>query len=1147
MSSVVARLSSSCAVIVLTLAVSSTSSARADERVEDGLRIHTSAVTGRASFVSAADGGAIPVDTNVAGVDPAEAFIASYGRLFGVSDRAKQLRRDRVTIDRIGHRHTSFRQVHDGVPVFGGVLRVHEDRAGAVSAANGDVFAIDAGLGVVPTLTRTEAASTVKLLTGAPDGTIERNELTIVDPGWYGDATVGAHLVYHVVVTDLSAGVHQAYFLDAHTGKVLDTWALCTAKNRRVFTDGVGVVRDEGDPATGDFEADAAYDWAGDTYDYLFRAFNRDGLDDFGGRMEATVHLNSSSCPNAFGGSGGTFYCDGTVTDDIVAHEFGHGLTDFTAGLIYQNQSGQLNEAFSDVLGEIVDLLNGDAAFAGAPGGTPWPPTDTGPGTDTPNDLRTGCIFGTVITVNAPGSIAGDYGAQAASFGPLLTTTGVTADLVVADPVRGCDVDLPFVNGGDMAGKIVLIDRGECFFTEKVLNAQDQGAVGVIVANNLATGLSPMGGSDPAVTIPSVGSSRDDGDVLKATAATDTVNLTLRDIDTTGVRWLVGEDASGFGGAIRDMWQPSCAGDPDTANDTLQTCNPDDSGGVHSGSGVPNHMFAMLTDGKSFNGFTINPIGLFKAGAVFHRALTIFMTPTSDFEDAYAAFNLAAADLVDETIKDPRDGSDWATFTSSDAAEVDKAMLAVEMNTSGACGRSELLDTSPIDPCPSSPPVYADDFESGVNGWTVSNTSPPTPYDWIQRSSLLPFGRPGTVWFAEDPFLGDCDTQDESAVHSLTSPSIPITVGSSPVLVSFAHYVETEAFYDGGNVRVSVNGGGFELVPRGAFTNNPYNSGLAVSGNTNPLAGEVAFTGEPLTGGGWGTSVIDISSFFPGPGAHTLRIQFDFSKDGCSGNDGWYVDDFAVYACGHTVPVPDPVVAESTKGNRYLQFSAPGDGSEQAIRVTITSLNGFPVPDPDQLWLGPPFEAPEENSAQPGLTFTAAPLQCTPHFRDWSTLGVISVYGAEIVPGSTYDVQRADIACPDVADESCFATAVELVTGRFGDNVELFAGPGNPPQPDFTDIASVVLKFLAEPDAPIKALAQLQPNVVFPTRAIDFKDIATAVNAFLGTPYASLYSGPCVCPATVTCGATACDGDGDCGDGLCIDGFCRDACGRCAP
>ncbi len=1132
----------------------------ADVAIRDGLRIRTSNLTGHASFVTAADGGTIPVrQTIAAGAVTAEDFIREHGHLFGVRDRSKELLVDTVRTDATGHTHTSYKQVFQGVAVFGGVLRVHQNARGGITAANGDFYPIPEDLDTVANLTSDEAVAATKRLVHSADPNVERADLAIVDPGWYGDPVVGAHLVYYILLSDFAAGVREAFFVDAHSGKLLDRWSLDLAKNRRVINDQTGmVVRVEGGPPTGDADADAAYDYAGDTYDYLFNAFGRDGVNGLGGRMEATVHLDSSSCPNAFGGGGSAWFCDGTATDDVVAHEFAHSLTEFTADLIYQNQSGQLNESFSDVFGEIVDLLNGDASSAGAPGGTPWPAHDTGPGTDTPNDLRTGCSSDTTMTVNAPPSIAGDYSAQPASFGPALTVLGTTGDIVVAQPYRACDADLPFSNALDMAGRIVLVNRGDCFFTEKVLNAQDEGAIAVIIANNVSGGPSPMGGSDGSITIPSVGSTKDDGDLIKDTAAGETVEVTLRANTDVDVRWLVGEDAWAFGGAIRDMWQPSCAGDPDTANHPLQVCNPDDGGGVHSGSGVPNHAFAMLTDGKTFNGYTVNPIGLFKAGAVWYGALTNYLTQFSDFEDAYAAFNQSAADLTGTMIKDPRDGSDFGIFTSDDALEVDKALLAAEMNTPGACGRSEMLDTTPPEQCPDRAVTFADDFESGVNGWTVSNTSPPTPYDWEQIDSLVPFGRAGTVWRCRDLNIGNCGSQDESAVHSLTSPVIPIDVAPTAPTLAFTHYISTEAFYDGGNVRISVNGGAWQLIPREAFTYNPYNGALALD-NTNPLAGEVAFTGTPLGGGGWGTSLVDLGAFFASTGSQTVQFQFDLSKDGCAGLDGWYLDDVVVYTCTEGAAPPAVVAGPDPKTNRYLRFSAPGVGAQEAIRVRSVSLDGFPLPDPDHLWVGEPFEAPEEDISQPGLTFTVAPLVCsTVHFQDWSTLGVISVFGAEITPGSAYEVQRADVSCADLSDETCFSTPVLITTGKYGDVWPLFddpdcldpPGPCNPPQPDFNDIAAMVRKFQATPDAPIKAVAQLQPNVVFPDRPIDFKDISADVSAFLEVPFATLFPGPCVCPPTVTCGITACTNDLHCvdfGDGLCVGGFCADKCGRCTP
>ena len=56
----------------------------------NGLRIHTSHVTGKAAFVTEANGGSIPLDSNVAAGDTAARFVSQYGGLFGVTDAAKQ-------------------------------------------------------------------------------------------------------------------------------------------------------------------------------------------------------------------------------------------------------------------------------------------------------------------------------------------------------------------------------------------------------------------------------------------------------------------------------------------------------------------------------------------------------------------------------------------------------------------------------------------------------------------------------------------------------------------------------------------------------------------------------------------------------------------------------------------------------------------------------------------------------------------------------------------------------------------------------------------------------------------------------------------------------------------------------------------------
>lgn len=877
------------------------------------LRVSRSAQTGAATLVAAPAGQVLPmpVRPGAAVADPLEA-VATYGALFGIDDTATQLQRSLQAVDRLGFTHTTFKQVYRGVPVFSGVLRVHQNGFGGVTAINGDFYPIPDKLQVVATRPEDDAIAAARARLQLPAAQ-ESIELVIVDPAWYGDPARGARLAYYLVMTHPQPLTREAFFVDAHSGEVLDQWTLLeSVRSREVYDDAGGtgpgtLVRGEGDPATGDPEADQAYDYSGDTYDFFFRAFGRDSTNDAGLTMISHVNSTAPPCPNAYGGGGGSTFCSGTTSDDVVGHEFMHSITGFTAGLIYQNQSGQLNEAMSDIYGELVDLYNGDASAPGVPGGSPsWPAHGSGPGTDTPNDLRTQCSVppSAYLTVNTPPSIAGTYVAGAAGFGPALTLAGTTGSLSEAHPPRACDIDLPFVNAGLLAGKVVLIDRGDCPFVEKVLNVQDAGAIAAIVVNNVP-GAAPfnMGGFDPAITIPSLMVSYETGELIRS-AFGSAINVTLKDAPDgllDGVRWLTAEDSWAFGGAIRDMWDPTCKGHPDRANSPLQTCSASDNGGVHSGSGVMNHAFAIMTDGKSFNGYTVTGIGTAKAAAVVYRALTEYMTPATDFRDAEVLFNQAAQDLIGTAITDPRSGLPTAgTFTASDALAVADALLAVEMDTDGACGaNADVLSSVPPEICSPRSAIWSDDFESGNTGWSMENSGPPTPYDWGLAGGL-PFARPGTAWFCDDPSIGDCAGQDESGVHYLTSPPIEIPpVVSGPVYVMFTHYLASEPGWDGGVLSFNISQlPNYQPVTAGMFTYNPYNTTLndVGSGNTNPLAGMDAYSGA---GGQWGTTIISFDGVLFG--GETLTLRFEFGKDGCTGVDGWYIDDLEVYTCATCV------------------------------------------------------------------------------------------------------------------------------------------------------------------------------------------------------------------------------------------------------
>lgn len=112
------------------------------------------------------------------------------------------------------------------------------------------------------------------------------------------------------------------------------------------------------------------------------------------------------------------------------------------------------------------------------------------------------------------------------TFGPALTATGVTADVVISPVVDACTA-LP---AGSLAGKIGLIARGGCDFQAKVQAAQNAGAVAAIIYNlPTSTATGGMAGVNANITIPSVLIENVEGEYMKSLLASSSpVNVTLK-------------------------------------------------------------------------------------------------------------------------------------------------------------------------------------------------------------------------------------------------------------------------------------------------------------------------------------------------------------------------------------------------------------------------------------------------------------------------------------------------------------------------------------------------------------------------------------------------------------------------------------------
>lgn len=693
--------------------------------------------------------------------------------------------------DNYGLKNVVYMQQHQGVPVYDGVLKFHFNGKEELTSINGNAIS-NIKVNSTPDISAEEAANIAKSLVAKQNLTnnkvpfeIGKNNLLIFPKNLVQGGVVTPYLAYEVEVTNKN-DVREFLFINAHTGELVEQFTGIHPIDRKLYETSVttnNLKWKEGDvlPGTLDKWQQNEVITSEHVYNFFKNAF---GYVSYNSADASMVTINNNpniNCPNANWNGVTANYCTGTAADDVVAHEWGHAYTEYTSGLIYQYQSGALNESYSDVWGETIDILN---------------------------------------------------------------------------------------------------------------NYEDDG-------ENLS---------------------------VRTTTA----------CNPGSVRWKMGEDATAFGAPIRDMWNPNCNGDPGRVLDTSNYyCGTLDSGGVHTNSGVTNHLYALLVDGGTYNGYTMTGMGFVKAAHLWWRAQKNYLTATSDFANFADALEAAANDLVGinlqglSTTTTPA-GLTGQAFTTADVQNVKNGILSVQLRLSPAtqCNYTPLLAQSAPTLCSSatSNPLFKEDWENGLGNWTVSNV-PTKPATWEARDwtikDNLPKSRAGKAIFAVDPINGDCASNLQNGILRLESPTITIPAFSSGKYeMAFNHYVATESTWDGGNIKYSVNGGAWILLPITAFTYNGYNSTLdGTSQSDNPLKGQRAFTGTDggSLGGSWGQSVVDLSKIGITSGAN-IKFRFELGTDGCNGIEGWYLDEIYVYNCS-TLAVED-----AQKQNGITVFPNPTSG-----------------------------------------------------------------------------------------------------------------------------------------------------------------------------------------------------------------------------
>jgi Zn-dependent metalloprotease len=284
-------------------------------------------------------------------------------------------------IDKLGKRHTRLEQTINGLTVYGTSMIVHanieqgqslvgEHTASSIYAISGSLATNnDSATSLMMLNSKAKANRAAKLAKDLGNVT-SRPEMAYI----YLPQTGETKLAWKMEVTwDKGADFgRDIVFYDARSQELLARHAqVHSAKNTQTFT--LSNQEQEAAPGTllctnsqscGESSAQAAHDGASKVYDYYKTKFGRNGIDNNDMTMKSSVHL-SVNLNNAFWNGYQMMYGDGdgvTFTDltgsfDVIGHELTHGVVQHTAGLVYQNASGALNEAFADIMGVSSDAF----------------------------------------------------------------------------------------------------------------------------------------------------------------------------------------------------------------------------------------------------------------------------------------------------------------------------------------------------------------------------------------------------------------------------------------------------------------------------------------------------------------------------------------------------------------------------------------------------------------------------------------------------------------------------------------------------------------------------------------------------------------------------------------------------------------------
>lgn len=399
-----ARLAAAVAAIATTLLTAPGAMAQSEFGAD--AEVTRSEDTGKVVFVGTDPGQPLEpprgIDDDAPAAEASIAYLREHDDAFGLTG-------DSLAVDDVkrapdGGSAVHLQQTVEGLPVIGGELIVNLTDENEIRSVSGEALPVSR-LDTDPAVGRDRAKEAAISAVAEQAEVSERDldaaapRLRVYDSSLFGQRgrTIVAWSMQ--VYSPENPLVVKQVLVDAETGDVAEVFELVhNALNRRIcdgqnnrsaFNNCTAAVLNEGGNYTGGVaDVQPVYDFSGQTYNFYDTRWTRDSIDGAGMDMRSTVRFctnttqpsppnpppfvdacpyqNATFVPFTPETSSQAFYGQGTGSDDIVGHELTHGVTNFESELVYQNESGAINESLSDVFGEALDLVNGQGTDTAA-------------------------------------------------------------------------------------------------------------------------------------------------------------------------------------------------------------------------------------------------------------------------------------------------------------------------------------------------------------------------------------------------------------------------------------------------------------------------------------------------------------------------------------------------------------------------------------------------------------------------------------------------------------------------------------------------------------------------------------------------------------------------------------------------------------